>query len=200
MKQIYLPKTQFHITVPDNIHYQDDGLVPAVGAHTTKLIQQYGITNMFSPLYAAVRKMSDIRTSIRQSRGKIVHEGGCEVIFPNFKSLEQALDASAPIFIHTFVLGGRHKDLLHFDSGHVEFHVPLTLKYDDELYETMSDEGFHCDEFLKLDTKLKCHIGGLIALIRENPSTITVRHSPGETEILAYRLLDGWQITVPEYV
>jgi len=168
MKTIYLPATQFHIEVPDNVTYSDDGLVNSLRRHKWDLYMRYHGNYHRNLAEQALDAIDQINTFVARQRGSKYRRGMCfACCSDDAHSLDEAISGNIATHLHTFVLNGEGDVSTTGTRGHEEIHVPLLLNQDEQLEVLMRQEGFICDHFRDLDDEQKAQIGELIALTRK---------------------------------
>lgn len=161
MKDIYLPATQLTVSVPDCVHYHDDGIVNDLAVHTVELGKKYGLLRYLTPwgkkkIVDAFKKEKNLDSA-----------GGVCLPMKWFSLLD-----GPNIDIHTYVLSGQEPQFTQFVRGHEETEALVFLNRLSVLEQALEEEDVDSTELRYLPKEAICHVGGLYALRNHNDLTL----------------------------
>ena len=161
MKQIHMDALDAKLDVQDNLYYHDDGIVNSVDDHTKILDKKYKFDTERKPSSAGGRFYS-------------MHKGK--------QSILDALNSGVDVDIHIYVEHAENPDKTLYRQGHEEGHVLELIERYDVMKECLARQDIGSEGIEDLKGESFAHLGGICALLNEDPSfkTVNVNGSPIE--------------------
>jgi hypothetical protein len=176
MKALILPATGFELSVPDNFHYHNDGVVPSLDKHTSELCRKYDNRNPYSIAERLNQRAGEFLLKhpmlgrLRRNFGIYVTHGRTYCVWsPGHSSLDEALKAGGEVHCSTYVLESDSDEAMVFYKGHEEGHVVLATGNEDLILSRVKSLGVRNAGYFDLPLELKCEVVGLCALRRRFP-------------------------------
>lgn len=208
MKTIKLQATGFEFEVPDNYFYHDDGVVRSIANHGAKIVKRYkaqydefikSVADHNSDVYKRYKAQHkyNYKQRLREIKRKIpglswlfgdrnLFFGAYLNILPKgYFKLSDALKDQQEVHAYIFVLGGYSKSELIQSKGHEETHVLLDHNQGSLLEKGLAGIVIGNDGFRELPEEAKCDLGGIFAVIRNNPFSKLFSGMPKNKKILS---------------